>query len=163
MSRRKEMVMKKCIFLGVMTLMCCTHKQVTPQLESNRDSIVVAYYPYTFETTVRVSCRSMALEAAKVPVDTIISLHKEDFDKIKGFVENQVPTDESHGCDARIYIKSGASEVCLGSVLSCLCDINDNNIEGAMDAIYLIKWKSGFFNCFDREELNYDETIKEYF
>ena len=43
-----------------------------------------------------------------------------------------------------------------------MCAINDTNIGIDLDVMYMIKWKSGYYNYFDRTELIYDDAIEKY-
>lgn len=141
--------------------MCCTHQQMKVK-EIEPDTIFVSYFPYDIETNVHISCHSMSVRTAQVETDTIILIGKDEYEKIANSVKKKQKNGKKNGCDSRIHVKVGLSEVCLGGIISCLCDIDENNIEEDVESIYLVKWKSGFFNYFAKEDLSYDETIMRF-
>lgn len=156
--------MKKSISIIFVSLMlfCCTNKQIgLQQDENNIDTIYVTYYPYVFESNISVSCAELADISYDIPTDSIIYLSRDTFDRILQYVQSHNSTGDVNGCDCRIHIKSENYEMCLG-VAGCLCDLDDNHLEEDLEVIYLIKWKSGYFNCIDKNWLIYDKSIEKY-
>lgn len=151
------------LFLLLPLFLSCTTKQQRNNIgNEGTDTIYVSYYPYTFESNTRVTCLSLSESSAIHQVDSIIHLSQEHFDKIAQFIQNHETVSKNEGCDSRICVKYGSSEICIGDISSCLCDINDTNLHDVPEIIYIIKWKSGYFNCFNESDLNYDRTIENF-
>lgn len=158
----KEFVMTIFIFVCLVFLLCSCQISKREAKTDERDTIFISYYPYIFDTNIRISCASMAKESSEIGLDSIIPIRKDYFDKMKLYIKNQQPIQNTDGCDTRIYVRNGTSELCMGGFISCLCDINDNDLEEDLECTYLIKWKSGYFNCFNKNELTNDKSIEKF-
>jgi hypothetical protein len=116
-----------------------------------------------FETPVRKSCNEIAEASSKAKTDCMVNLDSEDYKRIKAFLNQNILAEYSNECDARFYVKSDSSEFCFGTTLPPCLYCNDNgNSEKGMRILYLIKWKSGFYNCLDKNYLLCDELIEKY-
>lgn len=153
---------KEILFICLFFLLCSCQDSKKDTKTDERDTIFVSYYPYIFDTNIRISCASMAKESSEIGLDSIIPIQKDYFDKMKLYIKNKQTIQNTDGCDTRIYIKNGTSELCMGGFVSCLCNINDNILEEDIECTFLIKWKSGYFNCFNKNELIYDKSIEKF-
>ena len=145
----------------LLLLLSCSnmHKSIESRLVS--DTIYVSYYPYTFISNISNPCSIMAEESDKKESDSIIYIPQENFDRIKHLFNKNKSIATNNGCDSRILVKYGNDVICMGTD-SCLCDINDTNIGIDLDVMYMIKWKSGYYNFIDSTELIYDDAIEKY-
>ena len=148
------------LFVLLPLFLSCTTKQRNNIGNGGTDTIFVSYYPYTFESNQRVTCLSLSESSAIHQVDSIIYLPYEYFDKIAQFIQSHETISKNEGCDSRICVEYGSSEICIGGIGSCLCDINDTNLQDVPEIIYIIKWKSGYFSYFNESDLSYDKTIE---
>lgn len=161
--QQKRLIINNKVILFVLLplFLSCSTKQQSNNIENgSADSIYVSYYPYAFESNTRVSCSSLSKSSAIHQVDSIIYLPHEYFDKIAQFIQSHETISKNEGCDSRICVKYGSSEMCIGDISLCLCDINETNLQDDPEIIYTIKWKSGYFNYFNESDLSYDETIE---
>ena len=147
------------IYCAIIAFVSCSNRRISDQTKGRNDSIIVLYFPYTFESTIRVSCSSISEMSAIIPVDSVVYLQKEDFNIIKDFVTTSQTIRDTVGCDSRIYVEYNRKGVCIGGISSCLCNLDDKRLETDIKAVYIIKWRSGYFNCFSENDLVYDETI----
>ena len=130
--------MKKLLFIALISLWGCGHRPKGLQHSRSMDSIVVSYYPYKFETPVRKSCHEIAEASSIAKTDCVVYLDSKDFRRIKAFLNQNTLAEYSNECDARIYVKSGSSEICFGTILPTYPDSTDNSIrEKEMEIIYL--------------------------
>lgn len=129
------------------------------------DTIFVSYTPYIYDTSVTTPCCSIA---AYLNCDSIELQVKEisasDFSLIADFINQMKPTGQERGCDARIHVKMGDSELCLSDFICCACDIDAHvlNTSNFEYAIYKIKHLSGYYNCYDTLDIKYDELVRKY-
>ena len=147
------------IFLSL--LLSCSNMHRSFESIHDMDTIYVSYYPYTFISTISNPCSTMAEESDKKGTDSIIYITQDNFDRIKHIFNKNKSITTNNGCDSKILVKYGNDVICMGTD-SCLCDINDINIGIDLEVIYMIKWKSGYYNYFDRTELIYDDAIEKY-
>ena len=146
-------------YCAIIAFVSCSNRRISDQTKGRNDSIIVLYFPYTFESTIRVYCSSISEMSAIIPVDSVVYLQKEDFNIIKDFVTTSQTIRDTVGCDSRIYVEYNRKGVCIGGISSCLCNLDDKRLETDIKAVYIIKWRSGYFNCFSENDLVYDETI----
>lgn len=155
-------MMKKYMYIiAFLGLLSCSNKHKNWQEDNDNDTIFVSYYPCVFESNLRISCAVLAEKSEKAQTDSVIHLQQEYYDRVKNFLQKTNNTSTIDGCDSRMFIEHGKNKMCIGQN-SCLCDISESRMETDMEVLYIIKWKSGFFNCFDKDELSLDSTIEKY-
>lgn len=161
-SKNEENMKKKTVIpILLILLLSCSNMHKSIESRHISDTIYVSYYPYTFTSNISNPCSTMAEESDKKESDSIIYITQENFDRIKHLFNKNKSTTTKNGCDSRILVKYGNDVICMGTD-SCLCAINDTNIGIDLDVMYMIKWKSGYYNYFDRTELIYDDAIEKY-
>lgn len=150
-------------FLFIYTIMCLTSCSVMYKKEmKDNDTIFVSYYPYVYETNVKTTCKSMAKIAENLGVYETLECSAEEFDSISSFlcsITRQMPKNQT--CEARMYVEWKDEGLCIGD-LNCLCDMEDYNLENLPEVLYLLRCRSGYYNCLDSMELASDALIKIY-
>ena len=136
---------KKLIFIIIIEcLLSCTGFSSFSKPE-NSDSIVVCYFKGNIIRSASVPC-SLAFSRAKyLRTDTIIRLKPNEFNKIKYALENTRKVGKENDCESKFLIS-------MDSISVCICDFNrvynknDEQLSFDLSIIYLVKWKSGFYN-----------------
>lgn len=160
--------MKKIIIALLTALLyvsCVDKVNNVVEKEDGYDTIFISYTPYLYETSVATPCSSIAEFGRCDNIElTIKEIRTEDFNLIADFVNHMKSMEQERGCEARIHVKMGDSELCLGDFICCACDINDNvlNTSNSEYAIYKIKHLSGYYNCYDTLDIKYDELVRKY-
>ncbi len=152
---------KKLIFIIIIEcLLSCTGFSSFSKPE-NSDSIVVCYFKGNIIRSASVPC-SLAFSRAKyLRTDTIIRLKPNEFNKIKYALENTRKVGKENDCESKFLIS-------MDSISVCICDFNrvynknDEQLSFDLSIIYLVKWKSGFYNYISMDELMYFDEIKKY-
>lgn len=129
------------------------------------DTIFVTYCPYIYETSVPTPCVSIAADSKRDSIElTIKEISSHDFNLIADFINHRKKIGQDGYCEARIHVKMGNQELCLGDFLCCACDIDDKklNVSDFEYAIYKIKHLSGYYNCYDNLDIKYDELVRKF-
>ena len=116
--------------------------------------------PGFIDTSVPISCRDMYNDwnTSSVEIDTCW-IDYESFAMIKAFMMNCSQINSDIECDARIMIK--LDTICLSiDNDTCIFNLQGKLIESDMEIIYLIKWKSGYYNHFELDDLKTLPEIK---
>lgn len=140
-------------------LSCSIHKSKSHV--SKTDSIVVWFKKGWIEHSVPVSCSSISERVSDRKADTIMKIRNNDFYRIKKAIKKAVTIKQSGYCDAKMSVQVDTMKICI-------CDFNrvyndkDEQVSFDLSVIYLIKYKSGYYNYFEKEDLFYFEEIKRF-
>ena len=125
------------------------------------NTITVAYLTGNINTSVPYEFACLKQSQMNIKADTII-IDSADFKSIYRFLSKSHYTElKNKNCDARIYVSCKNKEVCLG-LIDCMVDRRNKVFEQDLKSAYLIKWKSGYFNYYQKEDLEFDATIRLY-
>ena len=154
------------LFLFAILCIDCTGKANSVIAEDEScDTIFVTYVPHLYETSVRTSCSSIAELGKCDRIElTIKEISTEDFNLIADFIHQMNPAGQDSSCEARVHVKMGNNELCLGDFICCACDIEDRdlNTSNFEYAIYKIKHLSGYYNCYDTLDIKYDNLTQKF-
>lgn len=128
---------------------------------NHEDTIFVMYHTYIYETSIAEKCRDLSEFAKSLDIFQTISLEQDTFDSIESFINRHKEKANNNYCEARIHVQMGEVEFCLGD-MDCICDIDDNDINASTWYNYLIKWKSGYYNSLDKDNLQWNPLIEYY-
>ena len=125
-------------------------------------AISLFYFTGSIDAINGLSCDYMHnnIEIKKELADTI-AISNNDFNRIKNFLNKNELITQGSRCDVRMILEFESNQICIGE-FNCITNINEDYIESDLSNIYLIKYLSGYFNYFTKEQLIYDETIKKY-
>ena len=159
--------MKNVLVIISVLLLSCINKNGKASYcdEEINDTIFVTYAPYLFESSVMTSCRELAEDAKCDSVQLVVKeISLVDYDLIADFIKNVDYNGEDSACEARVHIKMGDRELCISDFICCACNLDDKGIDTSNDeyAIYKLKQLSGYYNCFDSLDIQYDELIQKY-
>ena len=145
------------IFLVTLFFSCNNRKSTQCELT---DSIVVAYYPYIFETSTNVKCKDMMSWAVRIsPIDTI-KLPRDYFYILKDSLKNP-QIYEKKPIDCRILIKSDGYNFGIDQFLNVVNE-NEKNVKLSPKFIYTILKEIKYFNYFSMEDLEYSFIIEHF-
>lgn len=128
--------------------------------KSTTDTIFVLYYVTDIESSVRITKDSIAYHAEKLGTEDIIPLKKKDFNQIKNLVIACHSDSVNQEYDSRIHLKVDTFQMCLPYYEGIISqkDIAYKNLE----TVYLLKWKSGFYNTIPKNELKHQRLLNEF-
>lgn len=147
------MKIKILLSLLIISISCC-------QNNYEKECLSVLYMPGFIDTSVPISCRDMYNDwnTSSVEIDTCW-IDYESFAMIKAFMMNCSQINSDIECDARIMIK--LDTICLSiDNDTCIFNLQGKLIESDMEIVYLIKWKSGYYNYFELDDLKTLPEIK---
>ena len=150
-------------FLSTMLLILffssCKYKQENKYDHDKADTILIVYLTGSVETLSRIDCKTLANSNyyKNIIADTLRISHN-DFSLIRDFLRNQKIRKDESSCDSRMYIKLDSFSVCIGDI-NCACNLDDHLLYINLKTIYLIKYKSGYYNYFSKEQLLDDKSI----
>lgn len=154
--------MKKILFITIIALTqfaLCT-SSTEKQNVTVSDSIIVVFWKGCIDFSVAPPCSSMSAKAEKV-ADTIIAVEKDVFMKIKKAINGAKSFKRSWNCISKIYVKTDSAEICICDA-NMVQSIHNEQVYLDLYMIYLIKWKSGYYNYIEKEFLHDFEEIRKY-
>uniref|UniRef100_A0AB33IRC3 Uncharacterized protein n=1 Tax=Prevotella sp. GTC17253 TaxID=3236793 RepID=A0AB33IRC3_9BACT len=95
---------------------------------------------------------------SKMKIDTC-DIDQESFMRIKAFIQKFQLADTGNVCDSRLLIQLDSMHLCIGTN-NCISDLGSNLERNDMNTIYLIKWKIGYYNLYEKEDLKDIPEIK---
>ncbi len=146
--------------LGTIACLLCSCHQQEPKYNSQYDSIIVAYYPYLFETSVAITCKDMERNMQKSNNSIVNYISVEDYHHFCDILNNRKHAESP--CEARIFIQMDTVKICLGDFMTCACDIEDIGLNITLEEIYWIKSIIGYYNWFKDDDLIYDAGIQQF-
>ena len=147
------MKIKILLSLLIISISCC-------QNNYEKECLSVLYMPGFIDTSVPISCRDMYNDwnTSSVEIDTSW-IDFESFARIKAFMTNYSQINSEIECDSRLMIK--LDTICLSlNQDTCICNLEGNILKSDMGIVYLIKWKSGYYNYFELDDLKTLPEIK---
>lgn len=143
-------------------LLCSIHGCVKKQsTASETDSITVIFWNGNIIRSVTRPCSQTFTNAQAIQTDSIIKLKNGDFDKIKSALECAVPIKEEGICDSKMLVISDSIKICICG-FNMAYNMKDERLSLDLPIIYLIKWKSGYYNYMTKDDLSYFYEIKKY-
>ena len=145
-----------------MFVSCQFNNEMARRTSLYKDSIIVSFYQYIFETSISIEREELYRRSKKREVDEIVPLDDKQYNDIRLFVVKHYDDSLNKKCDSRIIVSIDTFMIGIPDFpdLGCISDRQDRK---SRYLLYLIKWKSGFYNYLSiREELKYDELIKEF-
>lgn len=127
---------------------------------NSKDSITILYYVADVETPTRVTKEDLASYAGTIQVEEIISIEEHVFEQIKELIIACHSDSLNQSYDARIYLKVDTFQMCL-PYYDAMINPQDTAYK-SLKTIYLLKWKSGFYNTKTKDELKLQKLIKKF-
>lgn len=154
--------MKKVLFIVIVMLVFFQNiTKGSGVICQDPDSIIVIFWKGEIDRSVSRPCSQTFKNANAIKTDTTICLKSKYFDRIKNAIKSADVIKNEGYCNSKLFIK-------IDSMKICLCDFNkafnanDEQVSLDVSVIYLIKWKSGFYNYIKKEYLQYFDEIKMY-
>lgn len=154
--------MKKVLFIVIVMLVFFQNiTKGSGVICQDPDSIIVIFWKGEIDRSVSRPCSQTFKNANAIKTDTTICLKSKYFDRIKNAIKSADVIKNEGYCNSKLFIK-------IDSIKICLCDFNkafnanDEQVSLDVSVIYLIKWKSGFYNYIKKEYLQYFDEIKMY-
>jgi hypothetical protein len=146
----------------VSILISSCHFKKNDESKKIKDTIIVGYFTGDIETYTNISCEKLSSITNQNNItERLVKLSKNEFLKIKAFIEKDRVLGDLSECDFRIYLKFKSKGVCIGTK-NCICNSNENINNEDLYVIHLIKCRSGYFNYFTKEKLYDDKSIVKY-
>lgn len=136
-------------------LSCGNVRQVNSINQS--DTIFVLYYVTNVETPIRMTKEQIAHHAEMVDLENIISLEEKEFKQIENLIKACHNDSTNQEYDARVYLKVDTFQMCLPYHESIIS--SKDIVYKYLKTVYLLKWKSGFYNSMPLDELKYQLLI----
>lgn len=146
-------------------LFSCHSKNIegTQEEKDSYDTIFVYYHKGFYETSTRTPCSEMKELFEDEVVSETIAIDKDDYDLIYSYLsECSNKGTELTPCEASIYVRASAYDLCIDGCIICACDTNEKEIPVDNRALYLIRSLSGYYNYLDSLDLQFDRLIEEY-
>ncbi len=124
------------------------------------DSIFMLYYVTNVETSIRLTKENISHQAERTEIEDVIPLDEKDFDQIKKLIITCHSDSINQKYDARIHLRIDTFQMCL--------PYNDNILSQKdiiyqdFKTVYLLKWKSGFYNTIPKDELKNQNLLKKF-
>lgn len=128
-----------------------------------KDFIDISYLPGNIETSITISPQIFinVWNDANILIDTITIDH-ESFEEIKAFILGTHDiVEKTYECDARMFVKFDSLKYYIGEV-NCISDSEGNMIRNNLKFVYLVKSKTGYYNCISIEDLIIKPEIQMY-
>ncbi len=138
---------------GICSISC--HSNPKHKITGN-DTIYVSYYLHDFESSIGVTLEKISTDADKIEASEIIHLKKDEYNKIKKFIQSGI-WKNSH--DSRVVVQYRSKTISISGSADVSHNIRNYQVDSL---IYLIKWRSGYYNTIQPEEINYLTLIKLY-
>ncbi len=144
----------------VVTLFFSCNKNMKKNQDELTDSIVVAFYPYVFETSTPRTCKDMMSSATRVAHADTIMFYRDYFYRLKDSLKN-LRINGKKTIDCRILIKSDGYNIGIDQFFNVV-DENDNVVELSPKLIYTILKDIKYFNYFSTEDMEYSYVIEHF-
>ena len=152
--------MKHVFFLFVFFSIYSCNNSGQERCFNSKDSISILYYVTDVETPTRVTKEDIAKYAETVPVEDVIFLENKIFEQIKELIIACHCDSLNQNYDSRIHLKVDTFQMCL-PYYDAMINPQDTAYK-SLKTIYLIKWKSGFYNTKTKDELKHQKLINEF-
>ena len=120
-------------------------------------SIYVVFLPGIGEYPIQMDCN--VLKKYKGSITDTFKISHEEYASIRSFIlSKNFQKGEKH-CDSRLYLRVDSFEVCLGQN-HCACNGSGNKKITDLRLEYLIKWKSGYYNHIEKDDLCLFDEVK---
>ena len=146
--------------LGTVTCLLSSCHQKGPEYDKQYDSIIVAFYPYLYESSVSTTCKDMEHYMKQSNKSIVKYINVEDYHHFCSILNKRKHIEFS--CESRIYIQMDTIKVCLGGLISCACDNDGVGLDISPEENYWIKSIIGYYNWFKDDDLIYDTGIRQF-
>ena len=151
--------MKYLSILYMLIVVCSCNNSRQENRVNPADTIFVLYYVKDIETSVRLTKENIARYAEKTKIEEIIPLKDEEYEQIKNLIIACHTDSTNQKYDSRILLGIDTFQMCL----PYYDDIISHNgiLYKDLKTVYLLKWKSGFYNTIPKDELKHQKLLNE--
>ena len=148
------------IFTCILLFVCSCHYGGQKGHAISTDTIFVYYYVIDVETSACITIEELSRRAEKLRAEEVITIDNSEYKLIKKMILECHNDSTNQENDARIYLKLDTFEMCLpySENLISKKDHAYNNLR----SVYLLKWRSGFYNSIRETDLKYFWLLKKY-
>jgi len=148
------------IFSCTLLFACSCHNGGQKGCAISTDTIFVYYYVTDVETSIRMTIEELSCHAEKSRPEEVISIDDGEYELIKKMILACHKDSTNQKYDARIYLKVDTFEMCLPYYEKVISkkDVTYKYLK----SIYLLKWRSGFYNSIQESEFKYFQLLKKY-